>query len=244
MSSYALLQQAADNKREVVAVDLEGTLTAGSAWRGMRDYLVENGREVEAKRFVYKRLPEYYLRRITGRGMREFKNRWILQLLQFFRGYNKEQFSEMTAWAVENEMWPQRRLPVLKELVEQQEQGHRVIVVTGLFEPYVASLIAKIPGVEAIGTPMIFEGGKVTGEIATPFNIGTRKVEALAPFMREGKILSAYGDTFPDRHMLAASTLPVAVSPDKSLRRMAEDEGWRILQEEVMSSSSETAAAA
>ena len=88
---------------------------------------------------------------------------------------------------------------------------------------------------------MIFEDGMVTGKIATPFNIGTRKVETLTPFMREGKILSAYGDTFPDRHMLAASTLPVAVSPDKSLRRMAEDEGWRILQEEAMSSSNETA---
>jgi phosphoserine phosphatase len=113
-------------------------------------------------------------------------------------------------------------------------------VVTGLFEPYVAALIAKMPGVEAIGTPMIFEDGIVTGELATPFNIGPRKVEALAPFMREGKILSAYGDTFPDRYMLAASKLPVAVSPDKALRRMAEAESWRMLQEEVMSSASVT----
>jgi HAD superfamily phosphoserine phosphatase-like hydrolase len=244
MSSYALLQQAADSKQEVVAVDLEGTLTAGSAWRGMRDYLVENGQEAEAKRFVYKRLPEYYVRRITGRGMREFKNRWILQLLQFFRGYSEAQFQEMTAWAVENEIWPQRRLPVLQELAEHLAQGYRVIVVTGLFEPYVASLIAKMPGVEAIGTPMVFEDGLVTGKLATPFNIGTRKVEALTPFMREGKILSAYGDTFPDRHMLAASTLPVAVSPDKNLRRLAQEKGWRILQEEAKSPSNGTGDAA
>ena len=235
MSSYTLLQKAADNKQSVVAVDLEGTLTAGSAWRGMQGFLIENGREVEAKRFIYRRLPEYYWRRITGRGMREFKNRWILQLLQFFRGYDETQFHDMTVWAVEHELWPQRRLSVLRELAQHQKQGRRVIVVTGLFEPYVATLIAKIPGVEAIGTPMIFEDGIVTGKLATPFNIGPRKVEALAPLMREGKILSAYGDTFPDRFMLAASTIPVAVSPDKALRRMAQDEGWRILQEESTS---------
>ena len=244
MISYALLQQEADNEREVVAVDLEGTVTAGYAWRGMRDYLLEHGRETEVKRFVYRRLPEYYLRRITGRGMQEFKTRWILQLLQFFRDYSEAQFREMTVWAVENELWPQRRLPVLQELVEHQEQGHRVLVVTGLFEPYVASLIAKMPGVEAIGTPIVLDDGKVTGKLATPFNLGPRKVEALGPFMREGKVLSAYGDTFPDRHMLAASTFPVAVSPDKALRQLAEDEGWRILQDETTGLSDGTADAA
>lgn len=231
MNSYDLLNSPPDGKRPVVAVDLEGTLTAGSAWRGMTDYLITQDRERETKRFVMRRLPEYYLRRATGRGMREFKNRWIQQLLQLFRGYSRDEFREMTEWAVENELWPQRRQIVVDEMAQHQEQDRRVIVATGLFEPYVASLIARLPGVEAIGTPIIFEDDRVTGRLATPFNVGRRKADALEPFLQDGRIYAAYGDTEADRYMLALCHHPVAVHPDNALRSLAEENGWRILED-------------
>lgn len=231
MNSHDLLTGPPDGERPVVAVDLEGTLTAGSAWRGMTDYLIDQGREKEAKRFVMRRLPEYYLRRATGRGMRDFKNRWIHELLQLFRGYSRAQFQEMTEWAVENELWPQRRQIVIEEISQHQEQGRRVIIATGLFEPYVASMIARLPGVEAIGTPMIFEDGLVTGQLGTPFNVGQTKATALTPFLQDGRIYAGYGDTGPDRYMLELCRHPVAVYPDDALKRLAEDNGWRILED-------------
>ena len=136
----------------------------------------------------------------------------------------------MATWAVENELWPKRRRDVLAELDQHRQKGRRVIVVTGLFEPYVAALLAKLPGFEAIGTPIIFEDGRLTGELATPFNVGENKVEKLEPFMSGGKIFSAYGDTAADRFMLTVSQHPVAVHPDKTLRQLAQAEGWRILE--------------
>ena len=231
MISQNLLQNPPDNSQPVVAVDLEGTITAGSAWRDMTDYLIDQGREREAKRFVMRRLPEYYLRRGTGRGLRGFKNRWIHDLLQLFRGYSEAEFREMTEWAVENELWPKRRQVVVDELERHLQSGRRVMVVTGLFEPYVATVIERMPGIEAIGTPIIFENGQLTGQLATPFNVGARKAEALQPFTQDGQIYSAYGDTESDRYMLEISQHPVAVYPDKTLRRLAENEGWRILGE-------------
>jgi phosphoserine phosphatase len=172
------------------------------------------------------------LRRLVGRDLREFKNRWIHDLLRLFRGYTEDEFQEMAAWAVKNELWPKRRHDVLAELEQHQQNGRRVIVVTGLFEPYVAALVDKLPGFEAIHTPIIFKDGRLTGELATPFNVGEKKVEKLQPFMSGGKIFSAYGDTAADRFMLAASRHPVAVQPDKTLRRLAKTNGWRILDEE------------
>lgn len=231
MTSYALLQNPPNNERTVVAFDLEGTLTAGAAWRGMHGFLIENGREAEAKRFVYRRLPEYYIRRATGWGMRAFKNRWIHELLQLFRGYSAAQFQEMTEWAVENELWPNRRQQVVAELNQHLQDGRRVIIATGLFEPYVATLAERLPGVEVIGTPIVYSHGAVTGELAEPFNVGPLKAEALEPFMQNGKIFAAYGDTLSDRHMLAASHHPVAVCPDKELKRLATEEGWRVLED-------------
>lgn len=217
--------------RPAIAVDLEGTLTAGSAWQGMSEYLIAHGREREAKRYFFRHIPEYFLRKWTSRGLREFKNRWILGFLQLFQGYSEAEFREMTEWAVENELWPQRRQTVIDEIGQHQRLGRRVMVVTGLFEPYVASMIDRLPEVEAIGTPMIFEDGLVTGRLAMPFNVGPRKAEALAPFTQDGKIYSAYGDTGSDRYMLEMSRHPVAVHPDETLRSLAESEGWHIVDE-------------
>jgi phosphoserine phosphatase len=231
MISQNLLQSPPDNMRPAVAVDLEGTLTAGSAWRGMSEYLIAHGREREAKRYFLRHIPEYYLRKWTGRGLREFKNRWILGFLQLFQGTSKAAFREMTEWAVENELWPKRRQIVVDEIGQHQGHDRRVMVVTGLFEPYVASMIERLPEVEAIGTPILFEEDLVTGQLAMPFNVGPLKAEALAPFTQDGRIYSAYGDTGSDRYMLEISRHPVAVYPDDSLRNLAENEGWRILDE-------------
>jgi phosphoserine phosphatase len=232
MRSYKLLHSQPDNSRPTVAVDLEGTLTAGSAWRGMYNYLLAHNKGSGVRGFYYGRLPEYFARRLTGRDMREFKNRWIHDLLRLFSGYSEEEFQEMATWAVENELWPKRRHDVLAELEQHRQNGRRIIVVTGLYEPYVAALVARLPGFEAIGTPIVIEDGRLTGELATPFNVGKRKVEKLQPFMSGGKIFGAYGDTAADRFMLAVSHQPVAVHPDKALRRLAQTEGWRILEED------------
>jgi phosphoserine phosphatase len=51
------------------------------------------------------------------------------------------------------------------------------------------------------------------------------------PFMTDVKIFSAYGDSFGDHYMLAASEIPVAVVPDKRLKKVAVSSAWRILTE-------------
>jgi phosphoserine phosphatase len=231
IDNYSLLQEPAGNGVPTVAVDLEGTLTAGASWRGMHRYLIDQGREREAKRFLYRHIPDYYLHKIAGWAVQEAKNRWIRDLLQLFRGFSEAEFRTMTEWAVENELWPQRRVFVLDEMERHRADGRRVIVVTGIFEPYVGTFIERVPGLEAIGTTLVFEDGRVNGELASPFTVDERKAELLEPFTREGKIYSAYGDSWADRHMLAMSERPVAVHPDKRLRRLAESEGWRILEE-------------
>ena len=58
---------------EIVASDLEGTLTAGQTWRGMRSYLEEHG-QAEAFRALYRRsLPSLILYRLKLVNERAFK---------------------------------------------------------------------------------------------------------------------------------------------------------------------------
>ncbi len=88
-----------------------------------------------------------------------------------------------------------------------------------MFEPLLETLLTRLPGMEAIGTPVVMEGGRFTGEMAAALNVGEKKREQLRSFAAGGgKIHSAYGDTYSDIYMLELSENPAAVHPDPRLR--------------------------
>ena len=137
--------------------------------------------------------------------------------------------AEMGDFVVESCLWPGRRQLVVDELSAHRDQGRRVIINSGQFEPILGALLKKMEGVEGIGTPLLYEEGVFNGEIAGPLNVGERKVEQLEPFLRDGRILTAYGDTAADLPMMLLTQNPVAVYPDQELQEEAERRGWRIL---------------
>jgi phosphoserine phosphatase len=230
-SNQSLLIAPPDPQTPTVASDLEGTLTSGVTVRAMHRYLVEHGRAAEARRFYRSRIPGYVLRRGLGLNLRQFKNDWMRDLLRMFGGFALPDFRGMCEWVVAQALWPSRRKAVVSELHNHLEAGRRVIIVTGMFEPLLEALLARLPGMEAIGTPLAVENGVFTGELAGDLNVGARKRDQLSHFAPpDGKIYGAYGDTFSDSYMLALSEHPVAVFPDRRLRRAALSNGWRILE--------------
>ena len=225
-----LLHDKADNTAVVVACDVEGTLSAGEAWRGMRHYLEANGQGEKFKQFLRQRLFKVVLYRLgLLRDVRAFKDAWLQDLLQLFTGYSREQMLAMGAFVTEEVVWAQRRQAVVDELLVHKENGRRVILVTGVLEPILIHVAQKLE-IEAIGTPLTYDGDIFTGELAAPFNTGQSKVDQLQPFLQNGKILAAYGDTAEDIPMLNICQDPVAVCPDKKLRNTAVANNWRILE--------------
>lgn len=231
MTNASLLNAAADNTAETVVSDLEGTLSSGSVWEGMRDFLFEQGQEQLYKRFFLRKMPRYALHKMGLVSRQSMKDNWILDQLRLFRGYSAEEMAEMGQYVVEQAIWPNRRQMVVDELLVHRAQGRRVIIVTGQFEPILGELLKKFDGFEAIGTPLLFEDDLFSGETAGPLNVGERKAEQLMPFLRDGRILAAYGDTAADLPMMLLSHDPAAVNPDQELREAAEDREWRILEE-------------
>ncbi len=212
-----------------VASDLEGTITAGETWRGMRDYLVENGYDRQYRRFFLRQIPRLILFRMGRVNVPAFKERWILGLLHLFKGFDETQMAAMAEFVAMQTLWPTRREAVVAELKAHQTNGRSVVIVTGLFEPILARLAQEL-GVEALGTPLLFENGRFTGQTAAPFNVGPRKVERLRPYLANGRLAAAYGDTVRDIPMLELADDPVAVYPDERLRETAQKRGWRILE--------------
>lgn len=235
--NYSLLQAPPDNTAETVATDMEGTLSAGSAWQGMRDYLMANGRDQAYKRFFLRRMPIYALHKLGLVSRTSMKEKWILGLLSLYKSYDPEQMAAMGHWVVNNALWPDRRRGLLAELAAHRAQGRRVVIVTGQFVPVLSALLARLEGFEAICSELRYQDGRFTGRIQGDLVQGPIKARLLQPFARQGMISAAYGDTADDIPMLAMSRRPVAVHPDQDLRRHAQEQGWHILNEEPAESS-------
>ena len=109
--------------------------------------------------------------------------------------------------------------------------GLDVVIVSSSGEEVVAP-IGEMLGVDhVIATRMVVEDGKYTGEIDF-YAYGEGKAVAVRELAQErGYDLAqcwAYSDSYTDRPMLEAVGNPVAVNPDKPLRRHAAEHGWRL----------------
>lgn len=121
-----------------------------------------------------------------------------------------------------------------RELIEwHREQGHSIAIVTASASIMVQP-IAKELGVDHLfATELEEKDGRFTGAV-THFNKGHAKVERIRKLVAEhGYDLDesyAYSDAATDIPMLELVGNPVAVNPDRPLKKRATEESWPIKQ--------------
>jgi HAD superfamily phosphoserine phosphatase-like hydrolase len=216
--------------KEIVAFDVEGTLTEGTAWEGIRDYLVENGEEARYKAFQKRMTPRYLLYRLNLGDKQAFRNDWISGMLALLAGRDLAELQALGRRIVSEVLWPNRREDILQELAQHRDAGRRVILVSGQFQPFLDAFVEQVGANAGIGTPGSWQGSLFSGVLAAPFTIGERKAELLRQHLDGRRLYAAYGDTGPDAPMLAMSDHPTAVYPDTQLLRTAQERGWRVVQ--------------
>ena len=214
----------------IIASDLEGTLTNGETWRGIRAYLETHGRKRDYDAFMRRHLLDYLGAKIGVIPKRHFQNRWISDLPQLFKGVTLEQFREVAAWVAEHELLPNVRRAPLAELEAAKQRGARVILVSGTYQP-VLEMFAQRFGFEAIGTPLELLDNRLTGQLAGPINTGAIKCSSLQAQIGAVRLHRAYGDTLSDVPMLEGATQAIVVTGnDPALERLAKQRGWRTLE--------------
>jgi HAD superfamily phosphoserine phosphatase-like hydrolase len=214
----------------VVASDLEGTLTAGSTWRGVGRYLSESGSLGAYRRFLYPRLPLVWLAQRGWIDVQAFRERWMRDLTRLLRGWTEARIDEMAAWVLEHELWPERREAVIAELEAARDEGARLILASGTYQP-VLRVFAERIGAEALGTELAYVDGRATGRFAGMIGTGEEKAARLAATLGGATLEAAYGDSAADIPMLESAAAAVAVHPEPDLERVARARGWRILVE-------------
>lgn len=115
---------------------------------------------------------------------------------------------------------------------EHQAAGRDVIIVSASGSEVVEPIGSMLGADHVIATKLVEQDGKYTGEIEF-YAYGENKATAMQDLAKEkGYDLErsyAYSDSETDAPMLSVVGHPFAVNPDKSLRRIAEEEGWPIL---------------
>lgn len=152
-------------------------------------------------------------------------------LAQMVAGWSVEEIERITTETMRTVVTPAIYAEA-RELIDwHKAQGHDVTIISAsasiLVEP-----IARELGVDrVVATEMEVENGKLTGRI-TRYLKGPAKAEAVTRFVEDqGYNLAksyAYSDSATDIPMLELVGNPVAVNPDRALKKHAIANGWGI----------------
>jgi HAD superfamily hydrolase (TIGR01490 family) len=116
---------------------------------------------------------------------------------------------------------------------EHKAEGRDVVIVSSSGEEVVGPIGELLGADHVVATRMVIADGRYTGEVAF-YAYGPNKAAAARKLATsEGYDLSrsyAYSDSITDVPLLEAVGHPVAVNPDRALRRLAMQRGWTVLR--------------
>jgi HAD superfamily hydrolase (TIGR01490 family) len=153
-------------------------------------------------------------------------------LTKMCKGWEVEQVKQIVAETLHELIDPIIYEEAAALIEEHRAAGRDVVIVSSSGEE-VVSAIGELLGVDdVIATRMVVADGRFTGEVAY-YAAGPQKASAIRELAgTRGYDLStcyAYSDSITDVPMLETVGHPVAVNPDRALRRVAAERGWPAL---------------
>jgi HAD superfamily hydrolase (TIGR01490 family) len=152
-------------------------------------------------------------------------------MLALTRGWEQGQVEQVVREALTELIDPYIYLEALDLMELHRARGRRVFIVSSSPEEVVRPLAERLGPAEVIATRAKIEDGRYTGELEF-YAYGDQKAEIIRSVAAERGIelegSYAYSDSITDLPMLEAVGHPVAVNPDRDLRREAERRGWQV----------------
>jgi HAD superfamily hydrolase (TIGR01490 family) len=153
--------------------------------------------------------------------------------MSVLRGLSVEVMREIAAEAWEPVLRPLVYREALDAATEHREQGELVFIVSAALQEVVEEIATRLDFDGAIASRAETEDGTFTGRLERRL-YGQAKVEALVQVAEARGIelaaSSGYSDSVSDAPFLEAVGSPVAVNPDRALRRYAADRGWPVVR--------------
>ena len=214
----------------IAASDLNGTLTTGSPVFPLATWAEKTGGGLRPKVLKVRLLVSYLWVKLGIVDTHVWADKYLRKSLDLISSPTPDRLDQAMAFIVETELWPKRKPEAVDFLKQLHEQGAEIILVSAAFEPAVNHFGKKISqnNVTGMGTPVILQDGKLS--LVEKLTVGERKMERLSEKLGARKLDYALGDSIADLPMLDAAKKPVAVTPDKQLRKIALERNWRIIE--------------
>jgi HAD superfamily hydrolase (TIGR01490 family) len=153
--------------------------------------------------------------------------------LRVLAGYTPEQLRDLVAEAMEPVLRPLVYAEPLRLVEEHHARGEPVYIVSATLQEIVEAIAEDLGFDGALGTTCEVVDGKYTGRAVRALHAGA-KAECLHEVaIQQGFDLAectAYSDSHTDLPFLEAVGHPVAVNPDRALRRIAAERSWPVLE--------------
>jgi HAD superfamily hydrolase (TIGR01490 family) len=232
VSTSAFGAEASSNGRPPGAAffDLDKTLMAGSSGIHFARAAYESGMISRRRlaRDVYENM-RFRLRGSTDERADDVRVR-VGKMIAGVRVRDLERLSPRVLSGVLPRLYPQ----MLARAYAHQDAGEPVYILTAASQE-MADLLARVLAFDGgLGSRSEIVDGRYTGRPAGPFNYREGKVISMRSLaVSEGFDLDAsyaYSDSESDLPMLRAVRHAVVVNPDRTLRRIACEEGWEVVE--------------
>lgn len=209
----------------IVVSDMMGTLTTGSPFLGLVDWVKHNQSRLRANFYIAVITPSYLLAKNGFIDWQTWGQKLMVDSLAYIRDADEEKVRHASEWAVEHNLWKKRRVDVVARLVKHREEGARVYIASSVVEPFIEPFARRI-GAQVIGTPVKIVNRRV--QLVSELVADQKKIEQVLSRLDVQRVDVAYGDTWMDIPLLEHADHPVAVYPDDKLKAVAMERGWEI----------------
>ncbi len=217
----------------VALFDIAGTIISVNPW-----VFILTQPEIDQSKVRWEKIrfiPTYYGNKLGLVSDVTFRHHWIVGMARLFKGWKRASVQKVFDRIVNQELADTYYPKILDRVAYHKQQGHLVILVSGMFDMLVQTFAERVGADIGLGTELAFNSDVCAGKITGPSFMGARKVDAVNRALAARQIEPdfaqsyAYADSFSDIPLLASVGHPVATYPEQKLRTHAENQGWDIL---------------
>lgn len=217
--------------RSAAFFDLDKTVIAKSSALAFGRPFYRDG--LISRRDVVKGAYAQLVYKLGGRADEQSMIRIRDYLTELTRGWRVEQVNQIVAETLHELINPYVYAEAAILIEEHQAAGRDVVLVSASGEEMVRPIGQLLGVTDIIATRMVVEDGRYSGAVEF-YAAGTAKLDAVEELAKaRGYDLAdcyAYSDSVTDAPLLEAVGHPTAINPDRSLRRLATERGWPMLE--------------
>jgi|LGOV01.1.fsa_nt_gb HAD superfamily phosphoserine phosphatase-like hydrolase len=177
-------------------------------------------------------LKDYFLNKIGILSKKKFRDKATVDFLKLFSNMSEEEvidFFEKACDGIDNHF----NNDILNEIEKAKKEGYELVLVSGSFQPMLDAAMKNLGFNKIIGTKLPFKNNRMDFDKGFHIINGIEKKNAVLKEYENEEVdydnSKAFADSYYDEFILKLTGNPVAVTPDSGLRKIAENEGWKII---------------